>query len=228
MRLIGYVRVSTRGQVVDGLGLATQERLIRAWVKKADGRKLVRFVRDEALTGTLDETDRPGLLSALGALKAGEAQGLVVSSVDRLARLLTTQEAVLARIWSLDASVFTAEAGEVMRDDADDPMRTAMRQMAGVFAQLDRALVIRRLRNGRATAVEQGRRGSGASPFGWHSERGVLVPVQLEQEGLELMRSWRADGLSLAAIADRANAEGIAARRGRWHATSVGRAVSRT
>ena len=69
----------------------------------------------------------------------GQADGLIVGEMARLARELYIQEAVLAMVWDMGGAVFCADTGEVMQDDPDDPMRTAMRQMAvfhaaGAFA----------------------------------------------------------------------------------------------
>ncbi|HEV2928352.1 MAG TPA: hypothetical protein VGW74_06645 [Propionibacteriaceae bacterium] len=50
--------------------------------------------------------------------------------------------------------MFTTDQGEVLRDDPDDPMRTAMRKMAGVMYELDRRLVVPRLRRGRRLKAE--------------------------------------------------------------------------
>ena len=61
----------------------------------------------------------------------GTASGLVVYKLDELARSLTVQEGTLAKVWGLGGSVFSVDLGEVARDDPDDPMRTAMRQMVG-------------------------------------------------------------------------------------------------
>lgn len=52
--------------------------------------------------------------------------------------------------------MFTLDAGEVQQDDPDDPMRTALRQMMGVFAQLERGMVTDRLRRGKAAKRAQG------------------------------------------------------------------------
>ncbi|MFE2276646.1 hypothetical protein ACFXAE_05085 [Streptomyces sp. NPDC059454] len=41
------------------------------------------------------------------------------------------------------------DQGEILPDDPKDPMRTAMRQMMGVFAQLDRGMTAAKLRSGR-------------------------------------------------------------------------------
>ncbi len=226
MRLIGYARVSTVGQVKDGLGLPTQERMIRSWAKR-EGHRLVRVISENGKSGMLPDTERPGLLEALSAIRIGEAQGLVVTSLDRLARALTVQEAVLAKAWSMNGTIFSVDSGEVPKDDPDDPMRTAMRQMAGVFAELERKLVVKRLRNGRATKAAQGGHANGAPPYGWKAEAGELVPELVEQEVIARLAAWRSEGASLAEMARRLNADNIPARRGRWHPTTVSRALKR-
>lgn len=50
----------------------------------------------------------------------------------------------------------TCDLGEVRRDEPDDPMRTAIRQVMGTFAQLDRALLVKRLRDGGAAKARAG------------------------------------------------------------------------
>jgi hypothetical protein len=55
----------------------------------------------------------------------------VVARLARLARALTVQKASLAVAWQAGGHVFTADAGEVLRDDPANPMRTALRQVVG-------------------------------------------------------------------------------------------------
>ena len=67
---------------------------------------------------------------------------MVVRDLDRLARAVGVQEAVLAEVWGKNGVVYTSTPpAEVPRDDPDDPMRTAMRQMRGMFHELDRRLI---------------------------------------------------------------------------------------
>lgn len=113
--------------------------------------------------------ERPGLTEALRLLrKPPKADGLVAARIDRLARELHAQEAIFALVWRENGRVFTADYGEWMRDDPDDPMRTAMRQMAGVFAQLDRATIIKRLRSGIEAKRAAGKHATGNYRFGYH------------------------------------------------------------
>lgn len=103
----------------------------------------------------MDALDREGLSCAIDAVERGEADGIVLARLDRLARALTIQEAILAHVWRSGGRVFCGDGGEVLPDDADDPMRTAMREMAGVFAQLDRAMITKRLRDGRRVKADK-------------------------------------------------------------------------
>lgn len=167
MKLVAYVRVSTAGQVSDGYGLGVQEKAVKAWAKN-NGHRIVRLIREEGVSGAKEAVDRPGLSDALLAIREREADGLLIPRLDRLARALTVQEATLAIVWRDGARVFAADTGEILKDDPDDPMRTAMRQVVGVFAELDRRMVVKRLRDGRAAKSLTGRKYVGAYAYGTH------------------------------------------------------------
>lgn len=63
------------------------------------------------------------------------------------------QETILALAWRDGGHVFALDqGGEVLRDD---PVRTAMREMAGVFAGLDRRMIVKRLRDGRKAKLRK-------------------------------------------------------------------------
>jgi DNA invertase Pin-like site-specific DNA recombinase len=142
MQLVAYLRVSTDRQAEAVLGLEVQEEAIRVNTARHD-HELVAVTRDEGVSGTKPAAERPGLTEALNLIKEGGAEGLEVARLDRLARTLIVQEAVLGNVWMHEGRVFSADHGEVLEDDPDNPMRTAMRQMMGVFAQLERGMITR-------------------------------------------------------------------------------------
>lgn len=225
MRLVGYTRVSSASQV-DGFGLAVQEKAIRSWCRR-ERHRLVAMHTDAGVSGATGPADRPGLSAALLALqKPPEAEGLVVAKLDRLARAVTVQEAALAVAWRAGGRVFTVDGGEVRRDDPDDPMRTAMRQMVGVFAELDRRMVVKRLRDGRSAKAETGRHATGSYPFGYQGagkgrDRDA-APDPDEQTAVVRILGLRATGASYREIAAALDSEGLHPRRAaRWSAMSV-------
>ena len=228
MDLAGYRRVSTAGQV-DRYGLPAQETDLRAYAR-AGGHQLIRIETDDAKSGTLPAEERPGLVAALKAIKAGEADGLLVpGDLDRLARELIVQEAILSQVWKAGGVVHTTTRGEVLADDPDDPMRTAIRQFMGIFAQLDRALIAKRMRNGRkAKAAAGGYAGFGSPAFGQRSVDGELITDEDQTATITRMRELRGEGLSYRLIAARLNGEGLRSKRGgSWHPQTVQRVLER-
>jgi DNA invertase Pin-like site-specific DNA recombinase len=229
VRLVAYSRVSSEGQV-DGYGLDVQRAAIKRWAK-GHRHEIVEFYVDAGVSGAKGAFDRPGLSSALEALS--NVDGLVVARLDRLARALTVQEAALAVVWRAGGRVFTADSGEVLADDPDDPMRTALRQVVGVFAELDRRITVKRLRDGRAAKAATGKKAVGAYPYGWSaSGRGRnrdAAPQPEEQLGLQRALALRRGGLTYRQIAEALDAEGFAPRRAdRWSATTVRNLVLRS
>jgi len=214
MRLIGYIRVSTKGQV-DRYGLDAQRSDLERYAA-SHGITLVSIETEPARSGSLPADQRPALLTCLKAIRDGDADGLLLPNLDRLARQLTVQEAVLAQVWDRGGIVHTVESpdggpgGEVLQDDPDDPMRTAIRQMRGVFAQLERAMIAKRMRNGRKVKRDQGGyAGDGSPPYGMRSVDGELMPDPDELAVIQGIRRMRAGGASLRDIAGRLQADGV-------------------
>ncbi len=229
MKLVAYARVSTDRQAEEGLGLDVQENALKRWAVE-QGHRLVSVVRDEGASGAHGVELRPGLHDALAAISDGVAGGLLVYRLDRLARKLTVQEAVLAKVWDLGGSVFTVDLGEVPRDDPDDPVKTALRQMIGVFAQLERGMISARLRAGRQLKAERGGyAGYGAPRYGQRSHEGVLVHDTHERAAIERAVALRTSGMSLRDIASALDTEGYRPRRShRWHPETLRRVLARS
>ena len=105
MRVCGYTRVSTSEQAQSGAGLEAQEAAIRAEAERR-GWELVQVFEDAGASGK-SLNGRPGLSEAIAAVERGEAEGLVVSKLDRLSRSLLDFAGLMERArkrgWSLVA-----------------------------------------------------------------------------------------------------------------------------
>lgn len=208
MKLVGNIRVSTAAQI-EGWSLPGQRERIREWAKQ-NGHEILSITDDPAVKGHLPADERPGLQTAFDMLRAGEAEGIVFDNFTRFARSLTEQEAMLAYLWDHGWTVYTVDQGEVPKDDPDDPMRTAMRQMAGIWSQLERAETRRRTTRGRALKRAAGGRAEGAAPYGHRTlGKGVLVKEPAEQTVLRRIRRWYENGDSLRAIAAKLNDQAV-------------------
>jgi DNA invertase Pin-like site-specific DNA recombinase len=187
------------------------------------------ILRDEGISGTTEATERPGLSEALEQLRDGGTKVLVIPSLDRLARSLTAQEAALAHVWKIGARVFTVDSGEVLQDDPEDPMRTAMRQMMGVFAQLERGMINARLRRGRREKAERDGYAYGSPRYGTRAEGGELVSDPDEAKAVAYARRLRKEGKSLRDIATALTEQGYKPKRGKaWHPQVVARILERS
>lgn len=229
MDLIGYLRVSTERQVREGHGLDAQRTEITRWAQ-AEGHQIVAWATDEGISGTRGITARQGLYDAITAVEDGQAAGVVMTSLDRLARLLTEQEGILAQVWAKGGRAFAlGDGGEVLEDDPDDPMRTAVRQIRGVFAQLERGLIRQRMLKGKREKANSGGYTGGGPALGWQAVGHELVTDEDEQAIRSRVVELRSAGLSLRDTIRSLDDEGCRPKRGgRWHPTTITRIESTT
>src|ERR1700730_5734959 len=82
-RTIAYLRVSTDKQADRGVSLDAQRAKVAAYAELYD-LELLEVIIDAGESAK--SLDRPGLQRALGMLKAGEAEALLVVKLDRLTR----------------------------------------------------------------------------------------------------------------------------------------------
>lgn len=231
MKLVAYLRVSSETQL-DGYGLDVQRQAITRWAKR-EGHKIVAWCVDEGVSGTTDAVDRPGLNEAITMLRRPpQVEGLVVAKLDRLARALIVQEGTLALIWREGGKAFTADSGEIEQDDPDDLYRTTMRQIMGVFAELDRRTVVKRLRDGRQAKAAAGRKAVGAYAYGYQGQGTGrdrdAAPNPNEQQAVALIVKLRKAGKSYRQIVAELDAAGIKPRRAQtWSNMSVRNIVLR-
>lgn len=159
---VGYLRVSGQGQV-EGHGWERQEAAILGFAR-GHGFELKRLYK-EAHTGT--EADRPAFTEMLADLLANGSRVVIVESLDRLARDLMVQTSLLGRLRAAGIALYSASTGEdVTAAIADDPMREALVLVQGVFAQVEKKLLVRKLRKAREAMRKRDGRCEGRKPYG--------------------------------------------------------------
>lgn len=205
-KCFGYTRVSGLGQI-KGHGLDRQREIIAEFCGRA-GYEL-EAIYEDAHTGT--EADRPQFTEMLGAMMGNGVKVVVVESLDRLARDLMVQSTLLAKLAAEGLNLVAANTGEnVTTAMQDDPMRKALVQIQGVFAELDKSLIVRKLRKGREAVRSEGRRCEGRKPFGFHDgEQVVLDRIR------QLRRKPRGgERMPVSRLTEMLNAEGLRNRSG--------------
>ena len=146
-RVAVYVRVSTGSQTTDN-----RERDLRAWAEKAGG-EIVTVYRDAGISGGKGREARPAF-DALCKDAARRKFDLVAAwSVDRLSRSVHDLASFLRELHSLKIDLYLHQQAL----DTTTPMGKAMFQMAGVFAELERAVIRERVMAGLARAKADGK-----------------------------------------------------------------------
>lgn len=149
LRLIGYIRVSTREQG-NGHGLAAQQRAIEKWCRE-HGATLLTVVPDVMSTRKVDKLY--GRHAAIAAVEAGIADGLIIRTLDRATRS-TLDGAVLLdqarrngwRLLSCDGI------------DSDDEQQALLTDIRIAVAAEERRKISERTREGLAQAKREGKR----------------------------------------------------------------------
>ncbi len=181
--LIGYSRVSTEGQR-DGYGIKIQEDRIKLYAE-AKGVPLVRIFRDDGVSGAL--AVRPALVELMNYAEANRQMnlGLVFLRLDRLARDLLIQEGLIADFHKHGLQVFSIEEEDLC---STDPTRKLFRQMKGMLAEYEKAMITARMSAGRIRKAQEGRYPGGRVSYGFRIEKDLYVPVE---EELTIVREIR-------------------------------------
>lgn len=223
MRVVAYTRVSTDTQAERGVSLAAQLSKLKAYADLYE-LELVDVIEDAGCSAKT--LDRPGLTRALSMLDAGEAQGLVVAKLDRLTRSVRDLDTLISKWFGRPGGPALLSVAEQI-DTRSAAGRLVLNILASV-SQWEREAIGERTTAALSHKAERGER-VGEIPFGYTvAEDGVvLVEDPDEQAAIDLVRTFRSQGLSIRAIAAELTARGVPGRGVRWHPTTVARLLRR-
>jgi DNA invertase Pin-like site-specific DNA recombinase len=198
--VLGYASVSALESGENGEGFRAQAESIVSECKRL-GLPLLQIVRE--LEPDHDKgRNRPGLSYALRRISAGEAQGLVVAELSRLSRSAAELGEVLDRLSRSEARLVAVEQ---RLDTVDADGELAARVLIEV-SDWERRRLAERTRKGLQAARQKG-------------PPSVADYPELQGRILRM----REDGMTLHAIADRLNEDGVPTLRGgaKWRPSSV-------
>jgi len=208
---VAYVRVSGVGQV-DGQGLDRQLTAIQAFAAKA-GYSLDATYKD-VHTGTDDALNRPGFSDMVANLNGTTT--IIVERLDRLARSILVQETAITWLAAHGFDLLIADTAEnVTESYMGDPMKRALIQMQGIFAELEKSMLVKKLRIAREKKRKENGKCEGRKAYGEVDED--------EQKIVRRIFDLREMKCAYYVIADVLNNERHRTRMGnRWSEYSVG------
>lgn len=215
MPMVGYIRVSdVGGREGDRYGSPElQEKPIRGWAEQGDV-PLLLIEKDEDVSGAKRPEDR-ALEGLIQMCERGEADGIIVSNVDRLSRgSLLEQAEIYERLDRCGARLVAVNEGI----DTANPGAELTLNLMAVVARAN----WRRYQANYAQSRERGV-GRGAyparTPYGYNREEsGVIVPNPETAPVVRLIFSLSADRMGLSVIARQLEAQEIRSPKGgpRW------------
>ncbi|KZE42394.1 resolvase [Brevibacillus parabrevis] len=221
-RVVGYVRVSTQGQVKDGYSLAYQVEEIQRYCARHNV-ELLDIYKDEGISGAkVDEDEltieRDGLQEMLSDLKWREVKYIVVLNTSRLWRADMVKVLIQRELkrHQVDVKAIEQPQYSIYAHDPNDFLVNGMMELLDQYQRLEIAL---KLSRGRRKKAQQGGYAGGRVAFGYKATKGqktlYVDPVQAETVRRVFDLKEQHPSWSLAQIAAELNQEGYTTVQGK-------------
>jgi len=225
MKVVGYVRVSSRSQQ-DNSSLEAQIAAIQRLCEYR-GYELVKVFKEvKSASGTVERVEFD---KALAYMEDNSCNGLVVYDIDRYFRSVIDGLSTLRRYFS-DGNYTFLSVNQSIDTTTDEGW--LMFTISLVYAEFERRKIVQRTKRGKANLQAQGFCVTAEPKFQYDIHKQVVngkvrrVPVE-NQERLQVIESVNADrqaGLTLQQIADKLNDQQISTKRGcQWTPKQVSR-----
>ena len=184
-KVVGYVRVSTKGQVKDGYSLAYQVEEIEKYCKE-HCLDLVEIYKDEGISGaTVDEEgltiEREGLQAMLADLPYVGVTHVVVLNTSRLWRADLVKVLVQRELkrHNVDVTAIEQPNYSIYVHDPNDFLINGMMELLDQYQRLEIAL---KLGKGRRKKAQQGGYAGGRAAYGYIVNKGQKALQVHEQQ----------------------------------------------
>jgi DNA invertase Pin-like site-specific DNA recombinase len=153
VQAVAYIRTSSASNVgADKDSDKRQRHAIEAFAKRA-GLALVGEFSDPGVSGADPIETRPGFSALLDHIEGNGVRTVIVEDASRFARELVTQELGIIALIKRGVRVLTAGGDDLT--DSTDPSRKMMRQIAGSFAEYEKARLVAKLKAARERKRER-------------------------------------------------------------------------
>jgi DNA invertase Pin-like site-specific DNA recombinase len=191
---VAYIRTSSATNVgADKDSDKRQRAAIQAFAR-ANSFDLVEEFNDKAVKGVDPIETRPGFSALLDRIEGNGVRTVIVEDASRFARDLVTQELGIIMLIKRDVRVLTAN-GDALTDSSD-PTRKMMRQIAGAFAEYEKARLVAKLRSARERKRKDSKGKKVEGRKSWAEVRPEMV-----EEAKRLRGTARRPAMSLRKIA---------------------------
>ena len=150
--VLAYLRTSSAANVgTDKDSEKRQRHAVQGFAKRA-GYSIVDEFYDAAVSGADPIETRAGFAALLDRIEGNGLRIVIVEDASRFARELMAQELGITLLISRGVRLLTASGDDLTA--SDDPTRKMMRQIAGAFAEYEKARLVSKLRHARERAAQ--------------------------------------------------------------------------
>jgi DNA invertase Pin-like site-specific DNA recombinase len=177
---VGYVRTSSATNVGADKDSKPRQRRASERFAKHNGFAIVDWFRDPAVSGADPIESRPGFAALLNRIDANGVRVVLVEDASRFARALMAQELGIGVLIKLGVRVITAGGDDMT--ETDDHMKVAMRQIAGTFAQLEKARLVAKLKAARDRIIAETGKCGGRKSYAEAKPELIVLAKRLKRE----------------------------------------------
>lgn len=215
MNVIGYIRVSTLGQVKDGYSLSYQKDEIKSFCKK-QGWSLLEIFIDAGISGAkVDEealeVEREGFQDMLTEISTSKVDYVVVLNTNRLWRSDIVKVLVHRELkkYGVDVKSIEQPNYSINKKDPNDFLVNGLMELLDEYQRMEIAMKLGRGRNMKA---KQGKYAGGRAAFGYKAKKGQKFLEVNHEESLVIKRLFELKSnfpkWSLSELASQLNSEG--------------------
>lgn len=220
-RAVGYIRVSTSRQVLEGISLEAQEEKIRQYCALKD-LELLEIVSDAGKSGSRSE--REGYRKVITLCERRQIDAMVIYSISRFTR--STKDLFdFVDCFVIKGSIQLHSLSENL--DTASPKGRFVLKVMGVMSELEREQIPERTKQAMAYKRDRGEKTGGKVPFGYDCRDGrKLAANEEEQQIIREIQRLSSEGFSNNAIAKKLNEKGRQTKfGGRWSREQIGRVL---
>ena len=202
MKVIGYLRVSTTGQIgEDKFGIESQRADIEKYCEE-NGHEILAWYEDKGVSGAKEE--RPQFGRILEGDYPEGVEAVIVAKSDRIARDVYIYFAYKNELRKSGLQVIS-----VAEDFGDQGAFTVVLDaMIASMAEIERQNIKMRTSGGRRQKANKGGYSGGNIPYGYMVANHSLIVEPHEAEIVKSVYQMRSKGYSMQAIADNLNMNG--------------------
>lgn len=220
LKAVGYIRVSTIGQAVDGVSLDAQRARIQAWALVNDS-DLIHIYSDEGISGI--RGNRPELLQALNYVVHNKAT-LIVYSLSRLSRSTRDTLEIAEKLDKAEANLVSLSE----KIDTTTASGKMVFRMLAVLNEFERDQISDRTKTALSYKKSNKEKTGGICPYGYDEKDGRLIVNQREQVIIIQIHKLHSMGMNYSNIAKELNNQQCRTKTGTvWYPQTVKNIIMR-